>query len=227
MESDDIQIGKPIPVRRADETPEETEMRRSAGRPPGARNKPKPVDLDTLDRELAAIGYQPTPDMKKLKAELMAACVGKSTSEIRALSLSDIQGLGIISRKLTVLYQNPEFLKWFLNSGEMDVRVNYLLTRSLDNIEEIIDGDGELFSIKDKLAAQKQLLDIYETIKRVSNNSHDSTTKEIAAPRLDAKEFARKLYEAETSREKDKAAEKSKGKMRDVTIVFPLSEGDK
>ena len=185
-----------------------------------------PEKLSVADRsdEEIQVGFQPSNELKKLKAEVMTLCAGKTREEIRSLTLSDIKTLGVTSNRLKVLWGNPEFLKWFLNPSEMDTRVNYLLSRSLDNIEAIIDGDQELYSIRDKLSAQKQLLEIYETIKRI-NSSEADTKARLGAPKMDTKEIAKKLYEAEVA--KEKAGEKSKTAYRpDVTIVFPLGKED-
>ena len=125
-------------------------------------------EIPTVVEETALDIFRPSKLMKQLKAEFYSQSRGRDLPAI--LDIEDVLKV-IPDRRVRNWWENPSFCSWFMNGSEHVQKVDYLLARQLDNLEEIIEGDSELYSVKDKLAAGKQIM---EYMKEFANNKDKS-----------------------------------------------------
>jgi hypothetical protein len=114
-----------------------------------------------LDRNLAQTAsddiFRPTANMRRIKAEFYNKIRGMGI-DINTLDVERIQKV-IRAPELVTWWRNDEFRIWFQNAEEHRVRVRFLMDKHLDNIEDILNNDSGEYTVKDRLAAGKQLLD--------------------------------------------------------------------
>ncbi len=132
----------------------------------------------------------------------------------RAIFYVSIKGLGIDLSKLGVdlidryaphaclrnWLELPGFLDWFKNAESHRYKVRMLLDKQLELLEEIQENREGIYSVRDILAAGKQILEYKKTFDDEEKDSKDTSTDEdtvrrIAAKLLDAKRLADKRHE--------------------------------
>lgn len=109
-------------------------------------------DDPTSDNE----DFIPTRAQRKCKSLLISKLL-QTPEALSVLTLDDaIKLTGI--KPLRDWWKNELFVGWLTNSSSQAARAHYLLSRHLDNLEEIIEGDE--FDTRLKLAAGKQVQDM-------------------------------------------------------------------
>ena len=66
------------------------------------------------------------------------------------------------------------FVRWFKNEEEHQERVDYLFSMMLNNLEDLIVDPEERYSSNEKLAAQRQLLELRKQMQDKENESKTS-----------------------------------------------------
>lgn len=98
-----------------------------------------------------------------------------------------------------------DFKNWFRDSDEYHNKVNYLLALQLDNLEEVIVDYKDVYDMRHKLMAGKQLMEFKKAM-----DEAESKSKELSDE--DKREIARRIFEERlksgTSEGQDKIAPK-------------------
>lgn len=119
--------------------------------PPAVKDPPK----DDLESNL--YDFRPTRSMRKAKSLAMAKLIKFPTG----ITLIDVKQAYELTgmREIKDWWKNPRFVDWFTNDSSHTNRIDYLMFRQLDFLEEILEGDSE-YSVREKLNAGKQVLEI-------------------------------------------------------------------
>ena len=108
--------------------------------------------------------FKPTKLQRKAKALLMSQIKAIPGSLELITCEQAIQMTGV--KEIKRYWNNPEFYNWFLDTQSHLTRVNYLLHRQIDNLEEVIEDDAEIYTAKDKMTAGRHLLDIKKSFEK-------------------------------------------------------------
>jgi hypothetical protein len=158
---------------------------------------------DTIDEPSTAIDpdeiqFHPTKRQKQARALLAikARDKGIALSSINAYTAVELTGIDLFKQWFT----NELFVEWVHREGDYAKRVDYLLSRHLDNLEEVIeDSTGEL-DLRTKMAAGEQLLKIRKSIAddegAASTDNKADLAKRIAAAMMDKKKLEEKKQDS-------------------------------
>lgn len=108
--------------------------------------------------------FKPTKKMRKAKAMLMANSKGMPGS-LEMISMEEAIALTGM-KEIRNYWRNKEFYNWFIDAHSHMARIDYLLHRQIDNLEDIIEDDEEVHTVRDKTTAGKQLLDIKKSFEK-------------------------------------------------------------
>jgi hypothetical protein len=149
-------------------------------------------DDDLIDeKEPSEVQFQPTRRQKQARAllSIRAKERGIALQAVTASTAVELTGIDLFNQWFT----NEFFIEWVRREGDYAKRVDYLLARHLDNLEEVIeDCTGEL-DLRAKLAAGDQLLKIRKSL--ADDESADtqvdkaSLAKRIASVMLEKKKL--------------------------------------
>jgi hypothetical protein len=106
--------------------------------------------------------FTPSKEMRQVKAKFYSKIAGTNI-DYSKLTIEEVSK-HISHKGLSNWWTNSEFVSWFKNSVEYSQRINYLLARQLDNLEQIIEDDAEIYSVKDKISAGKQLMEFRQEL---------------------------------------------------------------
>jgi len=121
----------------------------------------KDDDLIT-EKEPSEVQFQPTRRQKQARAllSIRAKERGIALQAVTASTAVELTGIDLFNQ----WFSNEFFIEWVRREGDYAKRVDYLLARHLDNLEEVIeDCTGEL-DLRAKLAAGDQLLKIRKSL---------------------------------------------------------------
>ena len=159
--------------------------------------------IDIPDRDLESlhpdeVQFQPTRRQKQARALLAikARDKGLDLTSINAFTAVELTGIDLFKQWFT----NEFFVEWVHREGDYAKRVDYLLSRHLDNLEEVIeDVTGEL-DIRTKMAAGEQLLKIRKSIAddegSASTDNKADLAKRIAAAMMDKRKIEAKKQDS-------------------------------
>jgi hypothetical protein len=144
------------------------------------------------------VQFHPTKRQKQARALLAikARDKGIALSSINAYTAVELTGIDLFKQWFT----NEFFVEWVHREGDYAKRVDYLLSRHLDNLEEVIeDSTGEL-DLRTKMAAGEQLLKIRKSIAddegAASTDNKADLAKRIAAAVMDKRKIEAKKQDS-------------------------------
>ena len=151
---------------------------------------------DSVDPD--EVQFRPTKRQKQARALLAvkARDKGVALSSINAYTAVELTGIDLFKQWFT----NEFFVEWVHREGDYAKRVDYLLSRHLDNLEEVIeDSTGEL-DLRAKMAAGDQLLKIRKSLEDDSSTANKDDkgdlAKRIAIAMMDKKKLEAKKQDS-------------------------------
>jgi hypothetical protein len=124
-------------------------------------NKTDPAKLVVTKAEIKAISNSVfKPSALQIKAKIAFYHKVKFLQE--DVSKMDVERVAHIIGDDRVInwWKIKDFVQWFRNEDEHKERVDYLYTRMLDNLEDFIVDEEQKYTPNEKLAAQKQLIEL-------------------------------------------------------------------
>jgi hypothetical protein len=146
------------------------------------------------------ICFKPSKEMRMVKATFYT-CIKGLGIDISALDV-DVVARYVAHNSLYNWWAVPGFKEWFKNAEVHKYKVRMLVDKQLELLEEIQDNPDQAYSVKDILAAGKQILEYKKAFEDEEKDlqgkaADEETVKRIAARVLETKRLVEKRKELE------------------------------
>lgn len=150
----------------------------------------KAEETPTALVETSEVAFKPCKAQRELKVRFYTAIKGLGI-DISTLDVDTVDRY-CHSEALYNWWGLPGFKEWFCNAETHKHKVRLLLERQIELLEEIQENAEGLYSVKDVLAAGKQILEY----KKAFDDDEKSTASEVASDDDTIKRIAARMLEA-------------------------------
>jgi len=159
--------------------------------------------------------FKPTREQRKIKATFLSRIKGMPV----ILNSIEPEEVLLYCPEFALVKQywsNPCFRNWFRNDIEERSRINYLLGRQLDNIEDILENTDGTQSVSSILSAGKQLMELKKMF--------DDADKSVPAAMTGEDDLVKKLASQMHSikQKADMELEKRRARPATLTGIKPM-----